>query len=150
MEREATRERCAVWKEKAEPMAHRHDDEGDPVDLLPAELVTEVAKENLPNKGPNESGASQNALVRAGHDIVWVVKELDYRDQEAHDEEVIAVSEEANPRDEDGGDVKALLLGVVQHVEHGSLDLSSGDNIELPSTRGRSHLSAGGDFIVGV
>jgi hypothetical protein len=108
-----------------------HEDERDAVDALPAELVAEVAEDELAHERADERDADDHVVdahgQRAGlavlefgvvHVLVRVVEAAQQLGDGGDAEEVVGVGEEAHAGDDDGLHVVHLGARRVQRVQH--------------------------------
>jgi hypothetical protein len=119
-----------------------HDEEGDAVDLLAAELVAQPSEEELAEEGADEGDAVERGVHAGGQDAgllgggVVVVEPAQQFGDDGDAEEIIGVGEEAHTRDHNGGEMVPLRLRHIQRRQH--LQVPSGRHLGLSSRQHRS------------
>jgi hypothetical protein len=112
--------------------ADHHEDQSEPVDALPAQLVAEPAEEELAREGAakrdavHRGGDVGRQRPRVGLGRVGVVDSAQQLGDERDAEEVVRVGEESHAGDDDCREVVPLRLGGVERVQHLELLLRHG------------------------
>ena len=93
-----------------------HDGEGDAVDSLAADLITEVAEEDLTAESTDQ-GNGRGSGVDGERKAALIVDPTNELCHHANDLEIVCIGEETHTSDDDGLDVEPRELGIVEGVE---------------------------------
>lgn len=116
-----------------------HEDEGDAIDFLAAELVAQVAEEELAAQSTDEGNADDHVVDAVGElpglagGGVVVVEAAEELGDGGDAEEVVCVGEESHSGDDDRREMVPLRFGNVKCVQHFQLFL--GHNLPATNTQ---------------